>query len=413
MSDIETVVIGGGQAGLAVSYYLKQAGREHLVLEQAARAANAWRSGRWNSFTLVTPNWTFKLPGAAYQDDQPHGYMPRAEIIARFERYIERYQLPVVYNTTVSSVSPAGSGRGYVVQMDGQSIAARNVVIATGLFQRPRIPAWSRALDAGIVQLHSGSYREPAALAPGAVLVVGSSQSGAQIAEELYQGGRQVYLSVGASGRVPRRYRGKDIVDWLQLLGFFERTASMLPSARARFAGNPHVTGKDGGHNLNLHQFARDGVVLLGHLAGGEEHLLRFNLDLAENLARTDRGESELLRQIDGYIAREQLAAPAESLPVLADGYAAPQVSELDLAAQGIRTIIWASGYTFDYSLVKLPIFDSDGYPIQEHCATAYPGLYFCGLPWLTRMSSGLLMGVGEDAAMIAEAIAVQRTAAA
>lgn len=406
--QIETVIIGGGQAGLATSYYLTQRGREHIVLEQAVQAGSVWRNERWDSFTLVTPNWSFRLPGAEYQGSQPDGFMPRDEIVACFEQYVERFQLPVQYGVRVSSVEQDPASQGFLVRTEKALWETQNVVMATGSFQRPKIPSFSADLSADITQLHSSQYRNPQSLLPGAVLVVGSAQSGCQIAEELYQSGRKVYLSVGSAGRGLRRYRGKDVYEWLQLTGFLNRPADMLPSPKARFAGNPHISGRDGGHTLNLHQFARDGVILLGRLQGGRDNTLRFAPDLKENLAKADGFEAQIVNLIDGYIARTGMDVPSESLPVLRDGYEVEEIAELNLESAGITTVIWATGYSFDFSLVKLTIFDSDGYPIQDQGITNFPGLYFVGLPWLSGQKSGLLLGVGEQANFIVSAIAAR-----
>lgn len=409
-TTVESVVIGGGQAGLATSYHLNQRGREHIVLEQTAQAGNAWRNDRWDSFTLVTPNWSFRLPGAEYQGSAPDGFMPRDEVVARFEQYVECFHLPVRYGVKVTSVEQNAEGHGYLVRTDEASIETRNVVMATGLFQRPKVPAFSADLPTQVTQLHSGQYRNPQMLPPGAMLVVGTAQSGCQIAEELYLSGRRVYLCVGSAGRVPRRYRGKDIYEWLHLSGFLDRTQDELPSPKARFAGYPHVSGRAGGRTLNLHQFARDGVVLLGHLQGVRENTVSLAPGLKENLAKADKFEAEITALIDRFITKTGSDAPPESLPVLRDGYEAQEITELSLTSAGITTVIWAMGYTFDFSLVKLPVFDSDGYPAQERGVTEYPGLFFVGLPWLYKWKSGQLIGVGEDADFIANAIAARRS---
>lgn len=402
----ETIIIGGGQAGLATGYFLSQKSRDHIILEQAAQAGNAWRNDRWDSFTLVTPNWTFHLPGAEYDGSQPDGYMGREEIVARFEQYIDRCHLPVRYQAQAKAVEGKADGQGFRVEVQEAVLEAKNVVVATGLFQRPKMPSFSANLPVKITQLHSGHYRNPAVLPPGAVLVVGSAQSGCQIAEELYQSGRKVFLCVGSAGRAPRRYRGKDIFEWLYLTGFFDRTVDKLPSPKAKFAGNPHATGRDGGHTLNLHQFSRDGVTLLGRIQGATGSSIYLANDLKESLAKVDQFEAEIVKLVDNFILQKGLEVPQETLAALRDGYATEEITELDLQAVGITTIIWAMGYSFDFNYVKHPIFDSDGYPIQTRGVTELPGLYFVGLPWLTKYKSGLLVGVGEDAEFVASAIA-------
>jgi putative flavoprotein involved in K+ transport len=403
----EALVIGGGQAGLATSHFLQQHQVEHVILEQSMQAAHAWRNDRWNSFALLTPNWTLQMPGAEYRGDDPDGFLPREEIVAYFENYIRTFNLPVQYGMRVTSI--AALDGGYQVVTDQEEFQARQVVVATGLFQRPRIPAFGRDIPDGILQLHSSQYRNPQSLPAGAVLVVGSAQSGCQIAEELYQSGRMVHLCVGSAGRAPRRYRGRDVFSWLYQLGFFDRTVDKLPSPRAKFAGNPHLSGRDGGHTLNLHQFARDGVHLLGRLTGANGGHILLADDLKENLAKADKFEADLVKMIDDYIWKNGLDLPTESLPNLTDGYAVEELRELDLAAGGITSIIWALGYDFDFSLVRLPVTDADGYPVQERGVTEYPGLYFIGMPWLHKYKSGLLVGVAEDAAYIAAHIAKNR----
>ena len=400
--QIDTVIIGGGQAGLSTSYWLKQHGAAHLILEKTDAPGSAWRQ-RWDSFTLVTPNWSFQLPGGAYGQTDPHGYMGREQILAAFADYARRHQLPVRYGSEVTAVAQTPNRQDYRVTMaDDWTIEAANVVLATGSFQQPNLPTFAAALPNHILQLHSGQYRNPAALPPGAVLVVGSGQSGAQIAEELYQHGRTVYLCVGSAGRAPRRYRGRDTWEWLSLCGFLDRTVDKLPSLQARFAANPHISGRDGGHTLNLHQFARDGVRLLGRLTSAGKGKISLAPDLHESLARADQFEARLLAMIDDYIDRTGITAPVEQIPQLSDGFATVIVQELDVASAGITSVIWALGYRFDFDLVKLPVLDVYGYPVQQRGVTAFPGLYFVGLNWLHSQKSGLLQGVGDDAAAVA-----------
>jgi putative flavoprotein involved in K+ transport len=374
MERIETVIVGGGQAGLATSYYLKEQGREHVVLEQAAYAAPVWRDERWDSFTLVSPNWALKMPGAEYEGPDRDGFMPRDAVVVYFDRYVDRFQLPLRLNSRVLAVEPM-DGTGYRVITAERTFAATNVVMATGSDQLPKIPSFANALSPEITQLHSSQYRNPESLPAGAVLVVGSAQSGAQIAEELYQRGREVFLSVGGAGRAPRRYRGRDIGAWLMEMGFFDITPDKLPVPKEQFA-NPHFSGTNGGHTLNLHQFARDGVTLLGHLRGASGHTISLAPDLHESLARADGFERDMVQKmIDGYIEANGLDAPTEELPQMRDGFAQPIVEVLDLKAAGLNTVIWATGYRYDFGLVKMPVFDGDGFPIQTRGVTNQAGL--------------------------------------
>jgi len=401
----ETVVVGGGQAGLAVSYYLRRQNRPHIVLEQAQRPGNVWRNHRWDSFTLNTPNWQSVLPGSEIPGINPDGFLSREEVVAHFEHYVSRFQLPVRFGVHVRSVQPLSSGLGYLIETSAGSFAASNVVIATGLYQTPRKPEFSRNFPAGIKQIHSDEYRNPQSLPDGAVLVAGSGQSGAQIAEELYRSGRKVYLSVSRAGRVPRRYRGKDANWWHERMGDYEKTVRQLPSPRAKFASKPIISGQDGGHTLNLHQFARDGVTLLGKVQGVRGNSVLLARDLKENLARADQFEVEFVKKIDQFIAKTGMRAPEEMLPTLQHGYEQQELAGLDLADAKVTAVIWATGYSFDFSLVRLPIFDVDGYPIQERGITDHPGLYFVGLPWLHNARSGLLSGLAQDASYIVAAI--------
>ena len=402
-NEYETVIIGGGQAGLSVSYYLKRGGRDHIVLEQAAQVANAWRNHRWDSFTLNTPNWQSQLPGTDIPGEDPDCFLTRSEIISYFEKYIQQNELPIWYGAHVLTVK---AGRdGYMVETTAGTFRARNVVVATGLYQKPRIPRFNGALSLDIRQLHSDFYRNPDSLPAGAVLVVGSAQSGAQIAEELYQSGRRVYLSVSRSGRVPRRYRGKDINWWSNAMGLYERTVDQLKYPREKFGSKPHISGTRGGHTLNLHQFAKDGVTLLGRVTELSGATVKLAQDLHKNLAAADEFEANLAARIDSYIKKHRLAAPQEILLQLTDGFEQPERDELDLRQVNVRSVIWATGYSFDFSMVRLPIFDADGYPIQKRGVTSYAGLYFLGLPWLHNAKSGLLFGVSEDAAHVASRV--------
>lgn len=399
-NTIDTLVVGAGQAGLAASYHLRLHGVEHLVIESASRPAHRWIDHRWDSFTLVTPNWTVRIPGAEYDGDDPDGFMPRLEIAARFQEYVQKYQLPVRYNTRVHSVR-ACPDAGFEIGTSAGVFRARHVVMATGLFQTPRIPSFSEKMPPRVRQMHSSEYRNPGMLGCGAVLVVGSSQSGCQIADEIRRSGREVFLCVGKSGRAPRRYRGKDSSEWLDLLGLSDQTVDQLPSPKMKFAGSPHIIGRSDGRDINLHRFHRDGMTLLGSLTDVSDNTLRLAPDLHRNLAIADKFEKAFLQRIDSYIESHDLTCERETVPDWQDGYSCAQVAELDLDRHGINTVVWATGYGFDFSLVKFPVFDEDGYPVQTRGVTQQRGLYFVGLPWLHKQRSGLLSGAGADAAHV------------
>lgn len=401
--SVDTIIIGGGQAGLSVSYFLSKRNHPHLVLEKAAQAGNAWRNQRWDSFTFVTPNWTLKLPGAEYNGDSPDAFLPRVEIIKYFENYISKYKLPVNHSETVGSVEKQNGF--YKVETNANSYKVKNVVVATGSFQKPKFPTCSKNVPAYINQLHSSQYRNAGQLPDGNVLVVGSAQSGCQITEDLYKNGKNVFLSTGTVGRLPRRWRGKDIMFWVEKIGMFDESLNDLPSPKAKFAANPQLTGVNGRHTLNLHQFVRDGVTLLGRLNDIQDRKVVLNSDLINNLKKIDGFEKEVIEFIDGFIDQNFPDTPKETLSVLRDGYDSKLITELDLKTEGITTIIWANGFSFDYSIVKLPVFDEFGYPKHKGGVTEIPGLYFVGLLWLTKAKSSLLYGVGEDAEYIANHI--------
>jgi putative flavoprotein involved in K+ transport len=321
-----------------------------------------------------------------------------------FDDYVERFSLPVHGSVEVLGIEKKAAK--YLVRTDNGIYEADNVVVATGLNQSPKIPHFSGGISSGILQMHSMNYWKPSSLPAGAVLVVGTGQSGAQIAEELYQSGRKVFLAIGSTGRVPRRYRGRDIHEWLTRMGLFDTKVSELNSPREKFDPHPQISGKNGGKSLNLHQFARDGVVLLGHAKDARNSHLILAPDLKETLAKVDQFETDTLNKIDDYIASTTLRAPAERVPQLRDGYEQRVITDLDLNPEGVTSVIWATGYRFDFGLVKLPVVDADGYPIQQRGVTESEGLYFLGMPWLYNRKSGILFGVGDDAAYIASHIA-------
>jgi len=407
---METVIIGGGPAGLSTSYYLNQFNKEHVILEKTEKIAHPWRNERWDSFTLVTPNWAlFRMPGSERNGESPDGFMPKDKIVKFFEDYVEKFNLPIQYNTNVVSVE-SDDGKGYIIQTSTNSIKAKNVVVASGFQRVPRVPRLSGKISGEIMQIHSSKYRNPDSLPEGAVLIVGSGQSGTQQAEELYQSGRKVFLCVGSAGRLPRRYRGKDIIKWLDEMGIFDLTSEQLPPGVGKFRAIPQLTGKNGGYTISLHKYAKDGVTLLGHLKDVEKSKVFLTPDLHKSLAMVDQTESEVVKMIDQYIRELKLNLPEEELPELEDGYKQALIEELDLKAENIKTIIWAGGYDWDFSFVKVPVFDSDRFPIQHNGVTNSPGLCFVGLPWMPSEGTGFLVGISEGAKNVADYIAETRS---
>jgi putative flavoprotein involved in K+ transport len=407
---VETAVIGAGQAGLAMSWWLKQAGREHVVLEARDRLGGSWLK-RWDSFCLVTPNWSVRPPGLPYDGNDPDGYMPRDALVAYMDRYSRSFDAPVAFGARVIRLVLGGADHRLDLETERGNLTARNVVVATGPFQVPRVPAAAGGLLAGVVQLHTDAYRNEADLPPGAVLVVGTGQSGAQIAEELLHAGRRVFLSVSSSWRAPRRYRGRDTFFWLaQLatrgpdLGFPAETVDDLPDPRMRFAANPHLSGKDGGHDINLRRLGADGVTLLGRVKAAANGRVELAPDLETNLHRADTFFDEHLRpDLDRFIELAGFEAPPGEFAQVA--FDPPAIGELDLAAEGISSVIWATGFRFDFGWIPDLELDAMGYPRHRRGKTPIPGLYLLGLPWLHTQASSLLVGVGNDAEYLAHDI--------
>lgn len=396
MERIATVIIGAGHAGLAVSKLLSDAGAEHVVLERT-RIAARWQAERWDSFTLLTPNWATWLPGWHYDGDEPHGFMGRGEIVSYFDRYARSFNAPVREGIDIRGLDAAPGG-GYLLTSNRGEFVAQSVVVATGPFQRPRLPAWSSELPVEIMQVHSSGYRCPAQLPPGAVLVVGSGPSGQQIADDLQRAGRRVYLAVGRHRRVPRRYRGRDYYWWYELGGFYERTAADLPAGRSRDAVAPVLTGFGGGHDLDLRGLHAGGTTLLGRAVGYRDGAVQFDSGLAESLAAGDRAYQDFVDWVEARLYRFaglfDEPAPRECFP---EPPTPP--TELDLAAAEVSAIVWATGFRPDYaSWVHLGVLDDGGNPVHERGVTSQPGIYFVGLPWLHRLRSPFIRGADEDA---------------
>ncbi len=403
--DRNVVIVGGGQAGLALSYYLTEQGWPHVVLEQD-RVGESWRSKRWDSLRLIAPNWSFRLPGFSYAGEDPDGFMGKDEVVTHLEAYARSFAAPVREGVRVTSVERTSAGPAFLVRTQDNSYRASQVVLATGALQQPRVPSYATALPVAVTQMAAPAYRNPRLLPPGAVLVVGSGETGCQIAEDLAGAGRRVYLAGGRSWWMPRRYRGRDIAIWFRLLGWFDRTIDGLPAGVRTGQSNPQLIGNDDGHDLSPHTLARQGVTLLGRLLSVGDGRAEFAPDLAANVAWGDEQARAWLRAIDDLIARQGLEAPAEDWPddlLTSETCSLESPTELDLADVGIHTVIWAMGYDPDLSWVDLPILDADGYPIQRRGVTRAPGLFILGLDWLHTAKSGLFAGVGEDAAYLAE----------
>jgi putative flavoprotein involved in K+ transport len=406
---IETVIVGAGQAGLTMSWYLRQAGREHAILERRATLGGGWQD-RWNSFRLVTPNWTASFPGDPFRGADPDAFMPRDAIVARVADYATAIDAPVHLDAAVEGLSIGPSG-GFRLETTAGLIEADHVVVAAGSFHTPRLPPIAGELPARLTQVHSHDYRTESSLPSGAVLVVGSGQSGVQIAEELLDAGRDVYLSVGTAGRVPRRYRGRDLFGWLYpissrgaAIGVELPTVDQLPDPRTRLMGNPHLSGHGGGHDTNLRQFAATGMTLLGRIESVSSERLSLADDLAVNLARADAFFGDRFQALcDRFIDGSGIEAPPDDrVPFDFEPAAA---RDLDLADRGISSVIWTTGYRLDYGWIDMPILDELGFPRNRRGVTEVPGLFFLGLLWQRNQLSATLMGPAVDARQVAQAM--------
>lgn len=392
------IVIGAGQAGLSVSHELSRAGVDHVILEQS-RIAQSWRD-RWDSFTLVTPNWTIRLPGGAYAGDDPDGYLSRAEIVACLERYAEGFAAPVFDGVSVTGLGPGAAG-SLALQTSAGEIAARVVVVCTGAFQKPHRPPALAELPASIRVMDSGDYRNPSDLAPGRIVIVGSGQTGCQLAEELQLAGRDVILSCGRAPWVPRRLGGEDVFTWLDRVGFFDVPLAALPSPAARLVANPQATGRGGGHDLHVRTLQALGVQVTGRLRAVSGGRLRFADDLAASVAFGDTAYAELRKLMAARLPLKGFATPEmpEPPPFRADAVESVPTGE-------VSTVICTSGFRPDYARwISLPVFDEMGFPLTTDGASEIPGLYFCGVHFLRNRKSSILLGIGEDASIVAASV--------
>jgi putative flavoprotein involved in K+ transport len=403
-SHVSVVVIGGGQAGLAMSHQLQQNGIDHVILEKN-RIAHAWRTQRWDAFCLVTPNWQCQLPGFPYAGADPKGFMLRDDIVAYIEAYANHISAPIREGVSVTRLKQ-DSGNGFALETSAGEITADAVVLAVSGYHVPNVPRMAERLDRSVTQLHSSEYRNPDQLPPGGILVIGSGQSGCQIAEDLHLSGRKVHLAVGSAPRCPRVHRGRDAVEWLDDLGQYDLPVDKHSlKEKVRKNANHYLTGRDGGRDIDLRKFALEGMSLYGRLKDIQNGTLAFADDLTKNLDNADRVYNGICGLIDDHIARNEIAAPAS--PHYAPVWQPAETpTELDPAQAGISSVIWTTGFRSDWSWVDLPIFDGAGYPTHRRGVTSMDGVYVLGLPWLYTWGSGRFVGVGRDAAYIAEQIA-------
>lgn len=401
---VDVAIIGAGQAGIATSWYLSQDGVDHVVLE-AGRVAETWRSRRWDSFCLVTPNWGVNLPGKTYQGPDPDGFMSLAELVALFEDWSDSFQPQLRLGTRVSSLKK--DGEDFVLELPEGGLRAQTVVVATGGYQRAHLPTGSAQLPRSLHQMLAEDYRNPSRLPPGGVLIVGSGQTGCQLAEELHGSGRAVFLACGRAPWIIRHLGGRDFLSWLRESGWLDRTPDQLPSPAARLGANPQATGHGGGHDVHYRTLHAMGIELLGRYAGSDGSKVYFADDLAASVDFGDARLKDMVGAVEAHCRKVGAAMPAFEMP---EPFRVRTRSELDVEAEGIETVIWTSGYRPDYGWIDLPIFDEMGFPLQrDGCCVGVEGLYFMGVPWMRKLKSSILYGVGEDAELVARHIATNR----
>ena len=403
----KAVIIGAGQAGLSVSYFLTKAGLPHVAFDKGT-VANSW-SERWDSFSLVTPNWSINLPGHPYRGDDPNGFMPRDEFIDYMTQWAVGFDAPIRSGTTVNDITQHENG--FALATSAGPVTSQAVIVATSTHQHLKVPAVADCLPAHVTQMHAMSYKNPSQVAADqAVLVVGSGQTGCQIVEDLLRAGRTVYLCVGHTGRLPRRYRGRDCIAWQRDMKLLDRTPDMLESPAHRFVGDPHVSGRDGGTTISLHDFHRRGVTLLGRLENATDDNFLLGKTLSDELQFADAFAARFYASVDAYIADTNLDAPLPTTQELAGGpldddRPIEQLQTLNAVDAGISTVIWATGFSFDFSWIDFPVTDAFGYPVTQSGATSADGLYFCGLNWMTKRKSGILYGAADDAKIVADVV--------
>ncbi len=404
------IIVGGGQAGLSMSYCLKQRSIDHIIFEKNS-IGHEWRSRRWDTFCLVTPNWQCQLPGYPYSGKDPDGFMRKDEIVEYLEGYAAMFAPPIKEGVTVTKVCQIEAG-GFAVSTSIGEYTSDRVVIAVSGYHHPKIPRLAERLPTSISQLHSSQYKNPESLPAGGVLVVGTGQSGCQIAEDLHLAGKQVHLAVGGAPRSPRQYRGKDAVEWLDRMGYYNLSIDEHPKKEmARSNTNHYLTGRDGGREIDLRKFAIEGMKLYGRLKSITPDKLGFQADLRQNLDRADAVSENIKQSIDRFIEAEGITAPTEA-PYQPVWQPETEITELDYFASNIQTVIWSTGFQTDFSWVDLPVFNGSGYPHHDRGVTSLRGCYFIGLTWLYTWGSGRFSGVARDANYLAEQIAMMQKSA-
>ncbi len=407
IEKLNTLVVGGGQAGVAMSEHLGQNGISHLVLERA-RIAERWRTARWDTLVANGPAWHDRFPGLTFADCGPDGFPSKDAVADYFVAYAEKIKAPIRCGVDVRHARRIEGGSGFRVETSDGMIEAQNIVAATGPFQQPVFPGLIPA-DAELVQIHSNAYRNPDQMPEGAVMVVGAGSSGAQIAEELMNAGRQVFLSVGPHDRPPRSYRNRDFVWWLGVLGKWDMQTPGPGTEHVTIA----VSGANGGRTVDFRRFAASGMQLVGRTQRFVDGELHFASDLIDNIARGDANYLSVLDEADAYVLQNGLDLPEE--PEARTGWPDPDclstpIRELDLKACGVTSVIWATGYARDYGWLQADVFDPSGKPIHNRGISNQQGIYFVGLPWQSRRGSSFIWGVWHDAKFVADHIATQQT---
>lgn len=414
-NEYDAIVIGAGQAGLGISFYLHQYGRKHIVYERK-RIGETWLSQRWDSFKLNTPNCINSLPGYPYRGPEPDGFWTQRDLVAYFRAYIDYFNLPVHTGVNVTVVEPAEADhQRFCVRIESgehpeQSVLSRVVVVASGSQHTPKLPAFHTNLAEEIAQLHSADYRCPSKLPPGAVVVVGSGQSGSQIAEELLDDGRKVYLSSSRVGRVPRRYRGRDMLEWMAEMRYFDVPYASLPDKSISQDAQPQISGVGRyGHSVSLQFLATKGAVILGRLLDVQHGDLILGEDAAANVHFADEFSQRMKADVDAYLGKSGSELPPlqEDPADVPDPQAgcAYSLPILSLGEAGVSTVIWATGFSADFSWVHLPVLDQRNQPVHRGGISPVPGLYFLGFPWLNSRKSGIIYGIEEDARRITDSI--------